>query len=88
MLASGLTGVKDPMSGFFFIKKGVIDLENMNPEGFKICLEILVKGKYSKSIEMPYIFRNRRFGKSKLSMKEDFAYLKHLFRLYFYKINE
>ena len=87
LLARGLTGVKDPMSGFFFIKKGVMDPDAMSPEGFKICLEIIVKGEYSKAMEVPYVFRDRMFGKSKLDIKEDIAYLKHLLKLYWYRAN-
>jgi putative flippase GtrA len=87
LLARGLTGVKDPMSGFFFARKEVIDPEAMSPEGFKICLEVIVKGKYSKVVEMPYTFRDRRFGKSKLGASEVFRYLKHAIKLYWYKAN-
>ena len=34
---------------------------------------------------MPIYFDNRRFGKSKLSLKEQLKYLQHLRRLYIYK---
>jgi dolichol-phosphate mannosyltransferase len=86
LLAKGLTNVKDPMSGFFFFRKDVIKNANLNPKGFKICLEILVKGNYKKVLEVPYTFVNRKFGESKLNWKEEIKYLEHLLGLYFYKI--
>ena len=69
------------MSGFFLIKKSVIDGVKLSPIGYKILLEILVKGKYKNFIEIPYIFRNRTFGNSKMSSKIILEYLKHLLEL-------
>ena len=72
---------RDPMSGFFLIHKKVIDGVELNPIGYKILLEILVKGKYKNYIEVPYIFRNRATGNSKMSNKIILQYLKHLWKL-------
>jgi dolichol-phosphate mannosyltransferase len=76
-------GVKarDPMSGFFLIKRSVIDSVELSPIGYKILLEILVKGKYKNFIEVPYIFRNRTVGNSKMNWKIILIYLKHLWKL-------
>jgi len=82
----GLTKVKDPMSGFFFLKREVIKNIELNPKGFKIGLEILVRGNYNKVIEVPIIFRHRVYGKSKLSSKVILDYLLHASKLYIYKI--
>lgn len=87
-LARGLTNVKDPMSGFFFFRRDVIKDTKLNPKGFKICLEILVKGDYKNVVEMPYTFAIRKFGESKLNWKEVYNYIKHVISLYWYKINE
>lgn len=73
--------VKDPISGYFLLKRGVIEGVQLNPQGFKILLEILAKGNYNKVAEIPYTFRSRRYGKSKLSFKELWNYVKHLDRL-------
>lgn len=86
LLAMPLTGVSDPMSGCFFLKKHVIDEIVFNPRGFKILLEILVKGKYNIIKECPYTFELRNYGKSKLGMKEYYDYLMLLLHLYSYKI--
>ena len=86
MLARPLTKVRDPMSGFFLIRKEVIKGAKLNSKGYKILLEILVKGKYRKTIEVPYMFMNRLYGTSKLGMKEYVNYLKDLGKQYHHKI--
>ena len=87
-LAIPLTKVKDPMSGFFFFKKEIIKDVKLKPLGYKILLEILVKGRQKKIKEIPYMFRNRTFGKSKIGSKVYLDYLRHIFRLYKYKITK
>jgi len=87
MLAKPLAfNVKDPMSGYFFLKKHVIEDVDFNLTGYKLLLEILVKGKYDKVVEIPYIFRNRVNGKSKLKIKEILEYTWLLCDLYHHKI--
>ncbi|MCA9809154.1 MAG: polyprenol monophosphomannose synthase [Candidatus Dadabacteria bacterium] len=81
----GLTSVKDPMSGFFFLKREVIKDAKLNPLGFKIALEILVRGKYDKVIEVPITFRDRLYGETKLGSGVIIDYLLHVARLYAYK---
>lgn len=72
---------RDPMSGYFLLKRSVIDDTELSPIGYKILLEILVKGNYKNFIEIPYIFRNRAVGTSKMSSQIIGQYLKHLFVL-------
>lgn len=86
ILARPLTKVKDPMTGFFMFKREVINGLELKPIGYKILMEILVKGRYSRFKEIPYIFLNRSVGSSKLNSKEYMNYLKHLASLYRYKI--
>ena len=69
-LARLITHTKDPLSGYFFLKRQVIAGLNLKTTGYKILLEILVKGKYDKILELPYSFRMRRFSTSKLNYKE------------------
>lgn len=82
--------LSDPMSGFFALKRTVIEgrLDQMNPKGFKILLEIMVKGRYSKDNvkEVPIIFRKRAYGESKLGIKEIVDYLLHILSLNEYRI--
>ncbi len=85
LMARHLTRVKDPMSGIFFMKRSVIEGISLNAKGYKIGLEVIVKGKYSKVSEVPYIFRNRFVGKSKLTLMEYVHYLRNLIVLTAYK---
>ena len=78
ILAKPFTPVKDPMTGFFMLKKSLIDYDKINSHGFKILLELLVKLKYKKVVEIPIIFINRVSGKSKAGFGEIFYYLGNL----------
>jgi dolichol-phosphate mannosyltransferase len=73
--------VRDPLSGYFMIKKEIVDAIRLNTAGFKILLEILVKGRYHKVAEVPYFFGVRRRGMSKLDLKEILNYAVSLTRL-------
>lgn len=87
LLAKIFTNVKDPMSGFFMIKKECVKGVNLNPKGFKICLELLVKAKYKTVKEIPITFTDRERGKSKISLKEYYLYLCNLIDYMKYKPN-
>lgn len=73
--------VRDPVSGFFIVKREVIDGVQLSPRGFKVLLEILTKGNYDRVAEIAYTFEPRNRGRSKLDSKEVWNYLKHLYRL-------
>lgn len=73
--------VSDPLSGYFAFNKKVIYGIKLNPIGYKILLEMLVKGKYERVCEIPYDFQRRAGGKSKLGLREILLYLKHLYSL-------
>ena len=73
--AKMITDISDPVSGFFALKSSVIEKVKLNSKGCKILLEIIARGNYSKIIEIPYIFRNRKKGKSKLAINTIFQYL-------------
>lgn len=62
-------------------RKSVVDGIRLNPLGYKILMEILVRGEYRKVAEVPYIFKSRRKGRSKLDLKEIFNYAIFLMRL-------
>jgi dolichol-phosphate mannosyltransferase len=88
LLARPLTNIRDPMSGFFLLKKSVVENAELKPTGYKILLEILVRGNYEKSVEEPFIFRDRTAGESKLNMKVNIQYAAQVFTLYGYKIRK
>jgi len=85
-MARGLTDLKDPMSGFFFVRRSVLDNLDFKTRGYKIGLEILVKGNYGKAVEVPYVFSNRLHGTSKLDMRQYMLYCRDLLHLYSYKL--
>jgi len=85
LLAKFITNTKDPMSGFFALKRSVIGRVELNPKGYKIGLEIIAKGNYSRVIEVPYVFQDRKYGESKLTNKVMREYVAHLFSLIFTK---
>ncbi len=75
--------VSDPMSGFFMVRRNIIakNLSKLNPMGFKILLEILERGSPSIVTEIPYTFRSRVYGESKLGVRTIIAYILHVLNL-------
>lgn len=85
MLARTLLGrarsVSDPLSGFFAFRRAVVDGVRLQPIGFKILLEILVRGRIARVVEVPYRFEARGAGESKLTPAQNLDYLRHLLTL-------
>lgn len=84
LLARPLTSIKDCMSGYFALKKAVIEDVKLVPRGYKIGLEIIVKGKAKHIKEVPFVFDNRADGDSKLDLKVQIQYLIQIGHLYAY----
>lgn len=81
-LARPLTPVRDITSGFFFCRREVIEGVALDPIGFKIGLEVIIKGRYARVKEFPYVFTDRTAGTSKLNSNEIVNYLKQLSKMY------
>lgn len=60
--------LSDPMSGFFAVRKEIIDKIRFRPYSWKVCLEIELKSD-AKVTEIPIRFQRRRAGVSKASLK-------------------
>jgi dolichol-phosphate mannosyltransferase len=73
--------VRDPLSGFFMMRRAVITGVSLQPEGFKLLLEILVRGNIKSAAEVPYHFGHRYGGKSKANLRVGLDYLVLLGRL-------
>jgi dolichol-phosphate mannosyltransferase len=73
--------VTDPMSGFFILHRRCIDGLAFQTTGFKLLLEILVRGNIRKVREIPYHFGLRHAGRSKAGAAVAFHYLHLLSRL-------
>ncbi len=82
MLARPLTEVKDIMSGYFLVRREVIQNATLVPRGYKILLEILVKGNIGQLVEVPYRFKSRELGASKMTLETHLSYLRQLAHLY------
>jgi dolichol-phosphate mannosyltransferase len=81
-LARPFTSIQDPMSGFFAMHRSTFErAEALDPVGYKIALELIVKCRCQRVGEVPIHFENRRYGESKLTFREQLRYLQHLRRL-------
>ncbi len=82
LLARPFTRARDPMAGFFALRREVFErAAPLNPIGYKVGLELLVKCGCRRVREVPIHFADRKRGQSKLSLKEQLRYLQHLKRL-------
>ena len=73
--------VSDPMTGFFLLRREVVQGLSLQPLGYKILIEILGRGRVGSIAEVPYVFRERVDGKSKLTSQVYLDYIRHLLRL-------
>jgi dolichol-phosphate mannosyltransferase len=86
LLALPLTTIHDPMSGFFALRRSTLNAgREFDPIGYKILLEIIVKCRCRYVSEVPIHFDNRQLGHSKLSVREQLRYFRHLRRLYTFR---
>lgn len=81
IMGSIICPVRDVTSGFVALRRSVIEGVQLNPIGFKIGLELLVRGRYDTFCEIPYVFMDRAKGSSKLGWKEIRNYLVQLGQL-------
>jgi dolichol-phosphate mannosyltransferase len=85
-LARPLAQCSDPMSGFFmFNRQQLGDITKLNPIGYKIGLEIMVRVNFEVIEEVPISFKDRELGASKMNFDQQWKYLRHLRRLYLFK---
>jgi dolichol-phosphate mannosyltransferase len=82
LLAWPLTPVRDATSGFFLIRRSIIEGVRIEAGGFKILLELLMRSPVSSVAEVPYIFVDRTTGESKMSTREAIGYFTQLRQLY------
>jgi dolichol-phosphate mannosyltransferase len=70
MFPRNLRRVTDPMSGFFMVRRQAVEIETLEPKGFKILLEILVRHPDMRVAEVPFDFGSRLHGETKASPLE------------------
>lgn len=76
-----LRSCTDPMSGFFAVRLDALALDRLQPQGFKILLEVLVRSRGLKVAEVPFTFRERHSGESKASWREGTTFVRRLLGL-------
>merc|ERR1712137_1333075 len=85
-MARPLTNAGDPMSGFFSIHRKTFEqARGLNPMGYKIGLELIVRCRCKKEKEVGIVFKDREHGESKLTMKQNLLYVRQLLGLYWAK---
>ena len=85
VMARGITPVRDATSGFFLMRRDLARGVTISAGGFKICLELLIRSAPSLVIEVPYVFKGRTVGESKMNLKEATGYLRQLRDLHAYR---
>jgi dolichol-phosphate mannosyltransferase len=72
------TDIADPMSGFFMLRREVFEgaLRRLSGQGFKILLDLLASSPQPVRVkELPFEFRQRRYGESKLDTLVAWEYM-------------
>jgi dolichol-phosphate mannosyltransferase len=85
LAARPITPVHDAASGFFVLRRPVIQGVEIRAAGFKICLELLVRGRVQSVLEVPYVFSDRAAGQSKMNYREALGYVVQLAQLFTWK---
>ena len=72
----------DPMTGYFAFQKKLLQDIEIEPRGFKILVEILMRAKPNKVTEIPLKFQPRENEESKATLGQGLEFFKHLGRLF------
>lgn len=81
-IVPGCSRVKDPVSGFFAVRREILETWGpVEPEGYKVLVEILNRSRNARVCEEPYVFKGREHGVSKLTIKVMLSYVKTLIKL-------
>ena len=87
LLARPLVPVADATSGYFVCQAQLVKSLTPDARGFKILLEILVRGGVQRVQEVPYAFTDRVHGSSKLAARTMWRYLIQLIQLYRFRVS-
>jgi dolichol-phosphate mannosyltransferase len=78
LFRTALIRVSDPMSGFFALRASSLETADLRPLGYKILLELMVRTRPARVVEVAYTFQPRHAGVSKSSFAEGLRFLRHL----------
>jgi dolichol-phosphate mannosyltransferase len=76
-----LRKVTDPLTGFFLFRRDMVNPDDLQPEGFKILLEVLVRSPRLRVSELPFEFAERNTGESKANSNEAVKLFRQMLRL-------
>ena len=85
-LAIGLSPMSDPTSGFMAVRRSHLNIDALDPIGWKIVLETVCKHPKNRLQEIPIIFKDREHGESKLRLIDYISYIFHVVSLHKYRL--
>jgi len=78
LFRGALRRISDPLSGFFAVRTSSLELIGLRPLGYKILMELAVRTRPPRVVEVPYRFQARHAGESKADLREGLRFLRHL----------
>ena len=78
LLGGAVARMSDPLSGFFAVRRAALDLDAVDPIGYKILLELVVRSGLERIAEVPFTFGTRHAEESKSTAREGMRFLRHL----------
>ena len=85
-MGSFICPAKDVTSSYILFRREVLEGVSLDPQGFKIGLEVMVRGRYKTFTEIPYAFRDSNRGSSAIpDILAVIAYLAQLASLISYR---
>ncbi len=85
LLAQFICPARDATSGYLLFRREVLEGVSMDPTGFRIGLEVMVRGRYQTFTEVPYVHKGRTSGGGRLDPGEVLSYLYQLTSLLSYR---
>ncbi|HEY2193344.1 MAG TPA: glycosyltransferase [Actinomycetospora sp.] len=78
LLGGAVARMSDPLSGFFAVRRAALDLDAVDPIGYKILLELVVRSGLERIAEVGFTFAARHAEESKSTAREGLRFLRHL----------
>lgn len=78
LLGGAVARMSDPLSGFFAVRRAALALDTVDPIGYKILLELVVRSGLERIAEVPFTFGVRHAEESKSTAREGMRFLRHL----------
>jgi len=73
--------IRDPLSGFFALRRDVVSEGPTYSSGFKVLLDILALGSWTTAVEVPFELDPRLTGSSKADVNEGIRFAQQIGRL-------